>query len=158
MHWKERPFWLINKRVWYRLIRHAQFEYPDEACGILLCPSKRPSEIVEAFEAKNASKERLRDRYRLDPLDFLRVFELGERAGLDICGFYHSHPDHPALPSSYDREMAWNGYMYLILEIRKGRFFAASAWVIEQEGEPFREEALLMRQKRADRPFLRENR
>jgi len=140
------------------MVWHAQLDYPNEACGILLCPSNRPMEIVAAFKTKNLSRERLRDRYSLDPHDFLKIFEQGEKAGLDICGFYHSHPDHPALPSSYDREMAWNGYIYLILEIRKGRFFAARAWAIEQEGEPFREEALCMRQRRADRSFFGENR
>jgi hypothetical protein len=54
--------------------------------------------------------------------------------------------------------MAWNGYIYLILEIRKGKFFAARAWAVKQEGEPFREEALCIRQRRADRFFFRENR
>ena len=158
MHWEKRPFWLIDKRILHRMVWHARLDYPNEACGILLCPSKRPMEIVAAFKAKNESRERLRDRYSLDPRDFLKIFERGERAGLDICGFYHSHPDHPALPSSYDREMAWNGYVYLILEIRKGKFFAARAWAVKQEEEPFREEALCIRQRRADRFFFRENR
>ncbi len=108
---------------------------------------------MAAFRAKNTATERLRDRYSLDPHDLLKVFELAEETGLDICGFYHSHPDHPALPSSYDREMAWNGYMYLILEIRKGRFTGARAWTIEQEGNPFKEEALRVGRMKGERPF-----
>lgn len=140
--------WLIDKKVWYRLQGHVLSVFPDEACGILLSHAERPMEIIEAFKTENISKERKRDRYTISPHDFLMATERAERNGLDICGFYHSHPGCPAILSSYDREMAWRGYIYLILEVRKERVIDLRAWSMEEENGHFTERGIIIRRGR----------
>jgi proteasome lid subunit RPN8/RPN11 len=137
--------WLIDKRVWYRIQAHVLTAFPDEACGILLSPRDGPREVIEVFRAKNISKERKRDRYTISPHDFLMATEKAEREGLEISGFYHSHPGYPALPSSYDWKMAWTGYIYLILEVKKERVIDARAWSMEEENGHFAERGIIIK-------------
>ena len=73
------------------------------------------------------------------PLEFLKVDKRAERKGMDICGFYHSHPDHPCAPSEYDRKMAWEGYLYIILSIKGGKFHDARAWIYDAGAGHFEE-------------------
>jgi proteasome lid subunit RPN8/RPN11 len=58
---------------------------------------------------------------------------------LDICGFYHSHPDHPCVPSEHDRKLAWEGYLYLIVSVKGGLFDEAGAWTYDQNQKQFNE-------------------
>ena len=60
------------------------------------------------------------DRYLIPPVEFVRVQRDADARGLDIVGFYHSHPDHPAQPSAFDQAHAWPGYAYLITAIAHG--------------------------------------
>ena len=72
--------------------------------------------VVEGvFHARNLNVERARDRFLLDPQDHLAVDRVARRRGLDIIGFWHSHPDHPAEPSATDLKAAWEDHSYLIV-------------------------------------------
>jgi proteasome lid subunit RPN8/RPN11 len=124
------------------MVRHAVATYPNEACGILLSHSKRPQHITEVHPTKNATLENPTTRYFVDPLEFLKVDEWAEDKGLDICGFYHSHPDHSPVPSENDLELAWEGYLYLIVSIKVRRFVEARAWIYDQDAGYFKEVTL----------------
>ncbi len=139
---RERNSWKIEDAPWNSILRHAVGEYPEEACGILLCPCERPDHITEAQPTRNATSGNLATRYLVDPQEFLKVLNWAEQRELDICGFYHSHPDHPPLPSEYDRKSAWEGYLYLILSIKDGVFEKASAWRLDPEEKLFKEVTL----------------
>ena len=66
--------------------------------------------------------------------DDLRRLETEARAdGLEIVGYYHSHPDHPARPSAFDTEHAWPWYSYLIVRIDRGSAADAASWVLDDE-------------------------
>ena len=68
--------------------------------------------IIQTIAADNvAAVERQQDRYVVDPLAILRADRMARDAGMEIVGFYHSHPDHPAIPSATDTELAWPGYV-----------------------------------------------
>lgn len=131
--------WTIGSETWIRLVHHTTEIYPKEACGILLSHSGKPRHIDEVYPTKNISLEDQATRYLVDPLEFLEVDKWAEEQGLDICGFYHSHPDHPSAPSAYDRKMAWEGYLYLILSVRGGKFHDARAWIYDADEEHFNE-------------------
>ncbi len=90
--------------------------YPFEACGVMIGLAGRRTVVVEdVFHARNLNVERARDRFLLDPQDHLAADREARRRGLDVVGFWHSHPDHPARPSATDLETAWKDHSYLIV-------------------------------------------
>ncbi|MGD9039840.1 MAG: M67 family metallopeptidase [Desulfobacteraceae bacterium] len=131
--------WTVERESWNHLVQHALRIYPKEACGILLNHSEKPRHIREVYPTKNISSEDQARRFLVDPNEFIKADTWAEEQGLDICGFYHSHPDHPSAPSEYDRKMAWEGYLYLILSVKGGKFQDARAWIYDSDDERFNE-------------------
>ncbi|MEM7355468.1 MAG: M67 family metallopeptidase, partial [Acidobacteriota bacterium] len=100
----------------HELARLVEASYPFEACGVMVGRTEAERVLVEdIFQARNLNVERARDRFLLDPQDFLAADKAARARGLDIVGIWHSHPDHPARPSITDLEAAWEGYSYLII-------------------------------------------
>ena len=109
--------------------------YPYETCGVLVGASTDGQVRVErVFQARNLNTERARDRYVLDPDDLMTADKAAREAGLDIVGFWHTHPDHPALPSETDREAAWDGYSYVILSVSGARVEDLRSWRLNGAG------------------------
>jgi proteasome lid subunit RPN8/RPN11 len=136
---EQETHWTVERGSWNRIVQHALDIYPKEACGILLNHSEKARHIKEVYPTKNISSEDQAKRYLVDPNEFIDADKWADEQGLDICGFYHSHPDHPSAPSEYDRKMAWEGYLYLILSIKGGKYQDARAWIYDSDEEDFRE-------------------
>lgn len=136
---KEKGPWSIEEHCVDLVIDHALALYPNEACGILMAPKNAARQIMDMRPATNASRGDQSRRYLIDPLEFLQMDEMAEDQGMDIRGFYHSHPDHPPLPSEYDREFALEEYLYLIVSVEKGRYIGARAWLYDQKAGVFNE-------------------
>jgi len=104
--------------------RHGEADYPHECCGLLL-GSFQPSGgkvVAEIYPIGNAREEAAkRNRFLIAPEDLMRGEKHARAKGLDVLGFYHSHPDHPAVPSAFDLEHAWPVYSYVIVSVRSGR-------------------------------------
>ena len=124
----KRDLWSIGDESWNGILAHSLGDYPKEACGILLCPRQGPQFISASHPVRNATSEDPTARYLLDPQEVLAVYTWAEKTDLDICGFYHSHPDCPSVPSEHDGKFAWEGYLYLILSIEKGVFKDSRVW------------------------------
>ena len=62
-----------------------------------------------------------RNRFSVTSEDVLSAEKAAREQGLEVVGWYHSHPDHPARPSEYDREHAWPWYSYIIVSVQIGR-------------------------------------
>ena len=120
---------------------HGAEGYPNEICGILIGPPGG-GVITETRRARNLIVERARDRYEIDPLDHIRVQREADAAGLEIVGYYHSHPDHPAQASRFDTERSWAGYVYVIVAVDNGKPMDVNAFVTENDGGPFHTEPL----------------
>ena len=120
--------------------------YPNEGCGIFLGlagAGAGEAEVVEVRRGTNLREDRARDRYILDPTDILRAEKDARELGLEVVGFWHTHPDHPARPSRYDADHAWPDYVYVIMAIQSGKQVDVTAWVLEEEDPPrFREDAM----------------
>src|SRR5512134_2612416 len=100
---------------------HAAAAYPHECCGFLVGERSDGHAIVtDLVRASNAREDSPRNRYLIPPEEFARVLRDADRKGLDVLGFYHSHPDAPARPSEYDREHAWPAYAYFVLAVAAG--------------------------------------
>jgi proteasome lid subunit RPN8/RPN11 len=122
----------IPQEVRDAIFRHAAEHYPEECCGILLGdPGER--RVVMAVAGRNTAEER-RHRYVIEPLDILRADNAGREKGLEIIGFYHSHPDHPAAPSRTDLELAWPDYVYVIAAVTAAGGGELRAWELAAAG------------------------
>jgi proteasome lid subunit RPN8/RPN11 len=123
-----------------RLRSHCEAQYPNEACGALF---GRGDGVVEAWtvtELSPAPNEHGDDRKRryLIPPDFqLQAEKHAEATDQDVLGYYHSHPDHPAQPSEYDRTHAWFGYLYLICSVQQGRSTDLNGFTLDEQGGIF---------------------
>lgn len=118
----------------------ARAGYPEETCGLLIGESRPKGLVVrEVRQATNLERSRAADRYVLDPVAFLDADRDAREAGLEILGFWHSHPDSPAVPSETDRTRAWVGYAYVIVSVAADRSSDVRVWTLEdgtfQEGE-----------------------
>jgi proteasome lid subunit RPN8/RPN11 len=61
----------------------------------------------------------------------LRVQKQARDRELDIIGIYHSHPDHPAIPSEFDRAIAWHHYSYIIISVQQGIASDLRSWTLD---------------------------
>ncbi len=128
---------------------HGEEAYPNECCGILL--GKRDGEtrtVMATVRCNNARTDSPQSRYSIDPRELIGVQREARERRLDIVGFYHSHPDHPARWSPTDFEEAhWIGSSYVITSVEKGKAkrtvsFALSGTV--EEDKAFVQEELVI--------------
>jgi proteasome lid subunit RPN8/RPN11 len=129
---------------------HGEESYPDECCGILIGRFEGDSRIVEStVRCRNAANESRSTQYRIDPLEVIRARRDVRQQGLDVIGFYHSHPDHPAQWSPVDlAEAHWIGCSYLIVAVENGRSAETASFVLSgkvEEDKAFTQEELLVR-------------
>lgn len=114
----------LSQAVRAELYRLCELAYPLEACGALFGQGdgeQAPWHITRVRPAHNQHGDDQRRRYLVAP-DFQASAEREARhAGEQVLGYYHSHPDGPALPSHFDREHAWPGYLYVICSVVKAR-------------------------------------
>jgi proteasome lid subunit RPN8/RPN11 len=123
--------------------RLAAQAYPHEGCGVLIGVfDGKVIEVREATSGRNLWTERLRDRYDLDPADIQAADRSARGRGLDVVGFWHSHPDHPARPSQFDSDRSWPGYAYLIVSSTSGGTADLNAFAQGAEGGDLRPVAL----------------
>ena len=116
--------------------QHGREAYPHECCGALLGADNR----VQAVHAlPNLTTEGPRRRFRIDDRDYLLAEREATAAGLTLLGFYHSHPDHPAVPSQYDLDHAWPTFVYPIVSVRAGEPDALRAWALRDDRSTFDE-------------------
>ena len=112
--------------------------YPDEGCGVMLGTfAGGRVEVVDASSGNNLNTERSRDRYLLDPDDIVRADREARQRGLDVVGFWHSHPDHPARPSQFDTDHAWVDYVYIICATTREGTGDVNAFTLSDEGGAF---------------------
>lgn len=92
--------------------------------------------------ATNVAETDRERRYVIDPRETLAVGKEISSQGHEILGFYHSHPDHPAVPSEFDRSRAWPWYSYVILSIVDRTPAELCAWVLDGDTTTFRPDSL----------------
>jgi proteasome lid subunit RPN8/RPN11 len=99
--------------------RHGEATYPNECCGVLVGHIEDNDNIViDVLPAENTRSDSAHNRYHIAPQELIRIQQQARRRGLDIVGFYHSHPDHPAEWSKTDLEEAhWIGCSYVITRV-----------------------------------------
>ena len=125
------------------IARHAEESYPEECCGFLIGDSGPLGTVVaRVAPAGNEREDSRHNRYVIRPEAVLAAHKEARGLGLDVVGYYHSHPDHPARPSEFDREHAWPGLSYVIVAVAGGQVEGARSWRLSDDRERFDEEEI----------------
>ena len=119
---------------------HGASTYPDECCGALLGP--RQGTIGEAFALPNEHQGERRRRFLVGPDDYRAAERRATETGDELLGFYHSHPDHPAVPSQFDLDHAWPNMSYVIVSIRQGAAAEMRSWRLLADRSGYDEETI----------------
>lgn len=134
---------VILPRHMLTIDRHASMSYPEECCGVLIGRSSGDTTFVErVLSVGNERQDSRHNRFLISPETVLAAHKEARNLGLDIVGYYHSHPDHPARPSDFDREHAWPGLSYLIVSVQGGKVAERRSWRLADERDRYEEEAV----------------
>lgn len=122
---------------------HAESAYPEECCGIMLGQMANDGKtLIEVRQTENAWTTEANSypdaelmtaesRYAIAPAVLLQAQRQARDHSFEIIGIYHSHPDHPAVPSEVDREYAWQQYSYIIVSVQKGKACDLLCWNLD---------------------------
>ena len=113
----------IGYAAYEALRAHGEETYPHECCGVLLGKAEgAANRVKEVVRAGNTRTDSAHNRYNIAPQELVKIQRQARGRGLDIVGFYHSHPDHPAQWSATDfAEAHWIGCSYIITSVATGR-------------------------------------
>lgn len=128
----------LSQSLYDQLRAHGEEIYPNECCGILLGKTANPGDITvhELIRAGNTRTDSAHNRYHIAPIELVKAQREGRNKGLDIVGFYHSHPDHPAQWSITDfNEAHWFGCAYVITAVAKGHSEITNSFLLTGTGE-----------------------
>ena len=116
---------------------HARDAFPHECCGAMLGSD---GVVREAFALPNTTEEGPRRRFLVRPDDYRAAETRARDTALELMGFYHSHPDHPARPSQYDLDHAWPSFSYVIVSVMAGQDTLLTSWRLKDDRSAFDEE------------------
>lgn len=122
----------------YEALRaHGEETYPHECCGVMLGKSAEDGNHVQQIvRAGNTRTDSAHNRYNIAPLELVKIQRQARGLGLDIVGFYHSHPDHPAQWSPTDfAEAHWFGCSYVITAVAQGKAAITNSFLLTGSGE-----------------------
>ena len=126
---------------------HAEADYPHECGGLLLghLAIDNAKTVVETLPMENtADVETRHDRVLIDPMALILADKKAREKGLDVIGYYHSHPDDEAVPSQFDLDHALPVWSYIIVSVRKRKAGDWNSWEMENDRSKFnKEEAIL---------------
>ena len=129
---------ILNKEIAQGIRGHGARDYPNETCGAMLGVDREPGREVRAlFPLTNRRDDSPRNRFSITADDFRAAERAAKAQGLDLIGWYHSHPDHPARPSEYDREHAWPWYSYVIVSVAAGQPQDMTSWQLAEDRSHF---------------------
>jgi len=127
---------------------HGEDGYPHECCGLLLGRVESTGggriKLVTSVERLDNEREDSRhNRFLITPATFLAADRAARARGEEILGFYHSHPNAPAVPSEFDREHAWPFYSYIIVSVVEGGARELNSWVLSEDRKNYDAEPIV---------------
>lgn len=125
------------------MLKDAVQAFPDECCGFLFGQEDPEGNrlITEIQVVNNAKEGDKRRRFVIAPLDYIRAEQHAEANDLLLLGVYHSHPNHPAIPSEHDRVAAQPYFSYVIVSVLEGKIGPVRSWRLNEEAQ-FEEETV----------------
>ena len=137
----------MTQAVYDSIRAHGEESYPNECCGALLGLSTPEGwRVVVPIRAGNTRTDSAHNRYSISPKELIGIEREARRQGLEIAGFYHSHPDHPAQWSATDfAEAHWLGCSYLITEVTQGKAAVTNSFLLtgpDEDEKRFEKESI----------------
>ena len=124
---------------------YAEQTYPEECCGMMLGFSKNETHFIEkVIKIDNSQDENRRRRFFITPDQYRQAEQLAREWKMELLGFYHSHPDHPAAPSVFDTDHALPWFTYIIVSVRQGKSAAMTAWLLDEKRTQFIERIIVV--------------
>src|SRR5882724_6187464 len=129
----------ISQELADRIGKHGAETYPHECCGALLGSdaSDEVREVRELFPLVNRRDDSPRNRFSVTAEDVRAAEKAAKEKELEVVGWYHSHPDHPAKPSQYDCDHAWPWYSYVIVSVANGKPQEMTSWRLNDDRVDF---------------------
>lgn len=125
--------------------QQAEAAYPHECCGLLLGRELGDAKAVEELlPLENAREDSRHNRFLIPPDQVKEGSRQARALGMEVVGFYHSHPDAEARPSAYDLEHAWPWYTYTILSVRGGEVAEVTTWQMAEDRSDFIAEEIIV--------------
>jgi proteasome lid subunit RPN8/RPN11 len=125
---------------------HGSLAYPEECCGFLL--GRRvdgDNHVSDILKLENRQTHQRERRYLVSAGDYIAAERAARSRDLDVVGVYHSHPDHPAIPSTTDLEQAtFPGFTYAIVSVLARAAGDLSAWTLAPDRSCFVAEPVLL--------------
>lgn len=110
---------------------HAEKDYPNECCGFIFGSDDGQRKVEIIREVPNNQKGDQSKRFEVSPLDYMKAEKFALDSNLTLLGIYHSHPDHPAIPSRHDHKQAVPFFSYIILSVRNGKVARSTSWQLK---------------------------
>jgi len=126
-----------------RLHAHARDGYPHEVVGIL-AGNRDTGTVVRVHPLINERADSPQNRYKVSGLVVHRAEQALDAEGLEVVGYYHSHPDHPSQYSEYDRDHALPNMAYLITQVLEGRTGTTQVWRLREDRSAMDEEPIAL--------------
>ncbi len=129
-----------------KIKRHGEQTFPEECGGLLLGVIEDGVRVVhDVLPLENIRKDSRHNRVELDPRDYVRAEREAAKRDLGVWGYYHSHPNHPAIPSGFDLDHApFVEWSYLIVSVRDRKAGEVRAWTVREDRSQFDEEPLTL--------------
>jgi len=146
----ETTLW-ISGQLAEKIRAHSAETYPHECCGALLgrdgdvAHPEAVREVLALFPLVNRRDDSPRNRFSVTAEDVLEADKTAQAQGLQVIGWYHSHPDHPARPSQYDQDHAWPWYSYIIVSVQNGAPQDMTSWRLNDDRRAFSPEDIEIR-------------
>lgn len=133
---------VIEQNPLDEMYQDALKSFPDECCGFFFGKEVDKERIITDILIVNNSKEGdKRRRFEISPKDYLSAERFADEKGLQLLGVYHSHPNHPALPSEHDRIAAQPYFSYIIVSVKDNEIADIRSWQLKDEFQ-FEEEKI----------------
>lgn len=124
---------------------HGVRTYPEECCGVMLGREVDGNRTIDAvFPVDNVQESNRKRRFLVSPAQYIEAEKEATERGMDLLGFYHSHPDHPAAPSAYDTEHALPWFTYVIVSVQDGKADDLTAWALHENRERFDQNSVVV--------------
>jgi proteasome lid subunit RPN8/RPN11 len=136
----------IPGELFQRIKSHGEQSYNEECCGALFGSYNDETKIIfDILEFENEKQENRQNRFLISSDQYKSAEKLAKEKGLELLGFYHSHPDHPAIPSQFDTDHALPWFLYIIVSVNKAKAGNLTAWVLKEDRSRFEEQDVSVR-------------
>lgn len=124
----------LSDTIKLEILDDALRTFPDECCGFLFGEEKDERRFITDIQvvdnAKEGDKKR---RFEISPYDYMKAEQYADEHNLTLLGVYHSHPNHPSIPSEHDRVVAQPYFSYVIIAVRENEFVSIQSWRLNED-------------------------